>query len=233
MTFSLQAFKAKGILYTAANRNWTEQSVDMLITSANTDVALDIASDTTGSLGTFWTAVLADATYGQLGTNALAVVQNIVANCSRIREIVSEALISLTKVSTGAYQFFTSAVISTGTSVSATVTGLLATDIVVSVTQATANANGVVPVAFGTPTANTLPLTYEATSGANGTVSVLVYRPSGTAVVNAGQYGLTISGHLPLITFNSGTAPTTQILSLSWLMQDGVLPITADYGAAF
>lgn len=234
MTFQLQAFKAKGILYASAQRNITEQSVDMLITSANTDTALDISSDTTGSLGTFWTAVTTDATYGQIGTNALAVIQNIVSNCSRIREIVSEAITSRTKVTAGgSFLNFTSAVISTGTSVSATVTGLLATDVVVSVTQKIANANSVVPVAFGTPTANTLPLTYAATSGANGTVSVLVYRPSGVVVVGAGQYGLTLTGHLPSITFNSGTAPTTQILSITWLMQDGALPITADYGAAF
>lgn len=234
MTFQLQAFKAKGISYAGATRNWTEQSVDMLITAANTDTALDISSDTAGSLGTFWTAVTADATYGQLGTNALTIVRDIVSSCSRVREIISEALTSRTKVGAGGgYLNFTSAAISTGTSVSATVTGLLATDVVVSVTQATANTNSLVPVAFGTPTANTLPLTYATTSGTGGTVSVLVYRPSGAVVVGSGEYGLTLSGHLPSITFNSGTAPTTQILSITWLMQDGVLPITADYGAAF
>src|SRR5271170_372104 len=103
MTFQLQAFKAKAIPYAGPNRNRYVQSVDMLIASANTDTALDIANDTTGSLGTFWTAVTADATYGKLATNALAVVQEIVSVCKELRTVQSEALSSRTKVGSGGF----------------------------------------------------------------------------------------------------------------------------------
>jgi hypothetical protein len=233
MTFQLQAYKAKAILYAGANRNFTEQQMDFLIVSANTDVNLDIANDTSGSLGTFWTAVTADATYGTLATNALATMQSIVSNCSRFRSAMSEALISRTKIGSGAFQTLVSSSIPSGTSVNAVVTGLLATDTIVSVDQSVANANSVTPVAWGTPAANALPLTYASTSGTGGAVSVLIFRGTGTLTIYPGQYGLSLSNHLPLITFNSGTAPTTQILTLSWRMQDGVLPINADAGAAF
>jgi len=73
--------------------------------------------------------------------------------------------------------YIDSGVITSSATPTATVTGLLATDIVVGVTQKTANANSLVPIAFGTPASNALPLTYASACGANGVVRVLVLRP--------------------------------------------------------
>jgi hypothetical protein len=234
MTFALTQFKAYGVRASAATRQHTWQVAEFGITAANTDTALDISSDTSGSLGTFWTAAIANSTYGTLATNALGVIQAIVNNINTLQTVSSEALLTRQEVAASSAQVlaFTSAAISTGTSVSATVTGLLSTDTILAVTQATANANDLVPVAFGTPTTNTLPLTYAATSGANGTVRVAVLRTA-TTPVTAGTYGLTVTGHLPSITFASGDAPTTQILQLVWTMKDGIEAQVADYGAAF
>lgn len=232
MTFQLSAYKAKSVAFTGAGRNWQRQYLDLYITGATTDVSLDIASDTAGSLGTFWTAVTADATYGTLANNALTCVQSIVAVCKQLEAVTSEPLLARSMLGGGGFLFFTSAAISSGTSVSATVTGLLATDTVVAVTQKAANSNDLTPAGFGTPTANILPLTYGAASGTGGTVEVLVYRASG-ATVSPGQYSLAITGHLPTITFGASDAPTTNILTLEWTLQDGVFGVNQDAGAAF
>lgn len=315
MTFSLRQFKAYGIRTSGATRQHTWQVAELGIVAANTDTALDISSDTAGSLGTFWTAAVADATYGTLATNALGVIRNIIGSVNSLQETVSEPLMTKVKLTAGgivsllsaasaggsateAYTVtgllatdtilavtpqtvtantfsqvlsFLSAAISTGTSVTATVTGLLSTDTVIGVTQAVANANTVVPVAFGSPSTNALPLTYAATSGANGKVQVtvsravggmpviayttpptantlsvvypadpgagakvevLVNRTAATDVPTTGQYGISVTGHLPSITFASGDAPTSQLLKLVWCLQDGVEAFVSDLGAA-
>lgn len=79
MAFALIGYKAFPIVHDGAQRNHARQVMVLNITAANTDTALDISSDTAGSLGTFWTAVLADASFGPIGTNALAFIQAIVA----------------------------------------------------------------------------------------------------------------------------------------------------------
>lgn len=76
-TFALTAFKAYGIRCEGATRLHALQRATFVVTATAADVAYDISSDTTGSLGTFWTAVIADATYGSIGTQALAVIQSI------------------------------------------------------------------------------------------------------------------------------------------------------------
>lgn len=316
MTFQLQAYKATAIPYAGANRNRYLQYVDLAITGAATDTTLDIASDTAGSLGTFWTAVTTNATYKNTGLAALATIQNIVSVCKDLKSVQSEQLLSRTAVGAGNVQSILSAAsvggaasevyvvtgllstdtilavtpvvapantiptilnilsgtISTGTTVTATVTGLLSTDTILAVTQSVANANGVVPVAYSFNATNTLNLTYEATSGANGKVNVLIsragvqgvamigyntlaanaltvqyqgdpgagakvlvefYRPTGTITPGAGTYDLSITGHLPTITFGTNDAPTTNYLRLAWLLQDDVMGINADYGTAF
>lgn len=68
MAFQLQAFKAYGIRCCGSTRQQERQVAVLSIAQANTDTALDIAS----SGGTFWTAALADAAYGQLAATALA-----------------------------------------------------------------------------------------------------------------------------------------------------------------
>lgn len=79
MAFQLQAFKAYGIRCQGATRQQARQVAQLHIVQANTDTAVDVASDTAGALGTFWTAATGDAVYGALAAAALAKVQAIAA----------------------------------------------------------------------------------------------------------------------------------------------------------
>ncbi len=150
MTFSLQGFKAYPIRTDGATRQHAVQVALLKIVSANTDVALDIASDTSGSLGTFWTAATGDSTYGQLATDALGVVQTIQNIAAQLIEVSVPA--SYTKV---------------------------------------------------------------------------VSSPTGA------EYTVGVTNNLPTITYVSGSAPTTQIVRLEWVLQDTKDALVADYGAAF
>jgi len=47
------------------------------------------------------------------------------------------------------------------------------------------------------------------------------------------QWLLSLSNHLPIITFNSGYAPLSQILCLTWLLHDNTEAVVTDLGAAF
>ncbi len=75
MTFALVGFRAAGARREGAQPCHGDQIVELKITAAATDVAYDFA--TTG--GTFWTAAVADATYGGLATQARAFLLNRVA----------------------------------------------------------------------------------------------------------------------------------------------------------
>lgn len=86
MSFQLQAFKANGVRSSGATRQHATQVVEFYINGLTTDLALDFASLVTGSLGTFWTQVTTDATYGSIGQSALAVMQGLVNN---IRTLVN------------------------------------------------------------------------------------------------------------------------------------------------
>ncbi len=76
MTFALTGFKAFGIECEGATRKWGRQRALLYITAAATDVDLDLGDDTPG---TFWTAALANATYGALASQAQDTLQNISA----------------------------------------------------------------------------------------------------------------------------------------------------------
>ncbi len=69
MAFALTKFKAYGIRHSGAVRPHAKQVCEFHITAANTDTALDLDNPS----GTFWTAALANATYGSLATQALNV----------------------------------------------------------------------------------------------------------------------------------------------------------------
>lgn len=252
MAFALTQFKAYGIRTSGETRQHTWQVADMGITALNTDVTLDISSDTTGSLGTFWTAAIANATYGQLATNALAKIQAIIGITNNFTLYNSEALSLKSKlvsgVTGGNVSFLSAAsvggspteaytvtgllatdtvlsvtpqtatanvvpqiigilsgTISTGTTTTATVAGLASTDVILAVTQSVANANGVVPVAYSYASAGVLNLTYEATSGANGKVFVVVQRNT--------------TGFLPVVAYT--TPPTANTLSVTYPYDPG------------
>ena len=70
MAFALTAAK----MYEVESRNPGTQGVqvlDLTVTRGTADVALDLSNPT----GTFWTAVQADATFGQLGKNAISAIR--------------------------------------------------------------------------------------------------------------------------------------------------------------
>lgn len=195
-----------------------QQTLVLTTSGANTDVTYDFGLYVAGSLGTFWTAVGADASFGQ---TALGLFNTIATQYKTYLGVYSPYLYVRSKQVGGETLGFTSAAISTGTSVSATVTGLAVGDVVQSVTQATANSNNLVPVAYGAVTANTLALSYATTSGTGGTVRVVVYRPSGTLVASTGQYTETNSNGASNITFASGDAPTSAIWYFTWDLNNG------------
>ena len=87
MAFALTHFKAYGKLHEGATRSHAEQICELHITAANTDTAYDLDN----AAGTFWTAALADATYGALaGAAKTAFLTQIVAVKYRYLGVVSE-----------------------------------------------------------------------------------------------------------------------------------------------
>jgi hypothetical protein len=70
-------FAAYGLENPDPVRRRNVQRVVMTVTGAAADVTWDIGNLTPG---TFWTAAVADATYGTLSANALAVITAIAAN---------------------------------------------------------------------------------------------------------------------------------------------------------
>ncbi len=100
MAFALTRFKAYGRRHEGENRSHAEQVCELHITAANTDTAYDLDN----SAGTFWTAALANATYGTLATSALrAFLTDIVAVKHRCIGVTGEALISdFIRVASGA-----------------------------------------------------------------------------------------------------------------------------------
>jgi len=76
MTFALTHYRSYGLDVQGAVRRRAVQRAVFDITAATSDVDLDLGSDA----GTFWTAALADSTYGDLATEALAAIQDIVEN---------------------------------------------------------------------------------------------------------------------------------------------------------
>lgn len=143
MTFALTQFKAYGVRADGATRQHNWQVAELGITAENTDTALDISSDTAGSLGTFWTAATANATYGTLASNALTVIQNIVSVCSSLKNTESEQLSGKSRLTSGqTLAFLSAASVGGAASETYTVTGLLATDTILAVTPKIASATG-------------------------------------------------------------------------------------------
>lgn len=99
MAFQLQAFKAYGLRLEGSTRQQARQVAVLQIAQANTDTALDISS----AAGTFWTAALADATYGALAAAALAKLQAIQAADAAVGGLLSvDPPVNYVQVSSGA-----------------------------------------------------------------------------------------------------------------------------------
>ena len=217
MTFQLQSYKAVSTVYAGPNRNRFLQYMFLNISSAATDTSLDISSDTNGSLGTFWTAVTADATYGAVGSAALATIQNIRDFLQSAERCQFGSVACKTKSFGIIHQFLgflSAASVGGAATENYTVTGLAVGDVVESVTPAVAVANSVFNISYGAVTANTLPVTYSGDPGSGGKVRVFVSRNGVAVTPTTGQYQETITGHLPTITFAASNAPTSQLLIL-------------------
>lgn len=89
MSFSLQGFKAYGVRAEGATRQHVRQMAELYIVATVNDVALDISN----SAGTFWTAALADSSYGSLASSALSVLTTISGIAVALRSVKSEELL--------------------------------------------------------------------------------------------------------------------------------------------
>jgi hypothetical protein len=89
MAFALTQFQSYGINVVGPSQKRGIQRATLTITGLVTDVDLDIGDDS----GTFWTEAQADATYGQLATKALDVLQRIEDQSSALIAVKSEQLL--------------------------------------------------------------------------------------------------------------------------------------------
>ncbi len=97
MAFALTSFVADGTRFMGPGPLRSNEVYVFTITGLVTDVALDIGNVS----GTFWTAALADATYGDLATSVLAFIQNQVSNYSGIEAIFMSELYARIQVPSG------------------------------------------------------------------------------------------------------------------------------------
>lgn len=95
-TFALTKFKAYGVQTEGSTRRHAAQVVEMVITGTTADVALDFDN----ASGTFWTAALADATYGTLATQALADITAISSRVSAVLTVSAQNLLGRVQVAT-------------------------------------------------------------------------------------------------------------------------------------
>lgn len=77
-----------------------QQEVRLTVTGANTDTVWDFSAITAGALGTFWTAAVANATYGDIATSALAAFRLIQAQATAILKISGEDIVSRAQIAT-------------------------------------------------------------------------------------------------------------------------------------
>ena len=94
MAFALTKFSLQFEGTDSAGKYRGRQYATLHITAANTDVDLDIGDDS----GTFWTAALADGTYGSLATEAQAKLQEIDDVVEDLMAVSGEAILARRKV---------------------------------------------------------------------------------------------------------------------------------------
>jgi len=222
-TFALTKYQAYGVLISSPVRKRAVQRVVLTYTAVNTDTDLDIGDDS----GTFWTAAKADATYGAMATNALSHIQKIVANADSL-SLVGGLDAYAKEGADYTYHVYTSAASSGGgASETMTVTGLAATDTVLSVTQSTKGANNTAVTGWSGLALNAIDIDWTADPGAGAKVDVLVRR---TATGYTSTYSQAIQNKRPNITFVSGGAPTSAIIILEWDLSNEKPALFADYG---
>lgn len=83
MAFALTSYQAAAVEFKGPGPRHGLQHVILTVTGTVDDVDFDIGTDA----GTFWTAALADTTYGALATDALAHLQTIIANSDGLSSV--------------------------------------------------------------------------------------------------------------------------------------------------
>lgn len=83
MSFALTSFFADGVRFSGPGLIRATQQYQFNITAAATDVDLDIGDVT----GTFWTAAIANTTYGEMATQVLAQVNRLYSQFSSVKQV--------------------------------------------------------------------------------------------------------------------------------------------------
>lgn len=188
-----------------------------------TGLATDTAYDFSNAAGAFWTDALADVTYGSVATQALAVLRAIQAGAKNFLSVQSPQLAPKT-VMGATIQSINGTVASGSATPAVTVTGLLTTDVILSVTQTTKGANSLPLLGWNSQVAGGITAVYSADPGASGVLQVTFLRPAGTQTPGKGQYLVSVSSSVPNLTYASGDAPTSAEIYMAWDMRDGSHP---------
>lgn len=103
MAFALTRFEARSVDIASVSYKRGIQQVVLDITGTAADVDLDLGDDS----GTFWTAALANSTYGDLAAKALEILQKIVDQAAALLAVDSQQLIDRVQVASvsGAGEF--------------------------------------------------------------------------------------------------------------------------------
>lgn len=223
MAFSLTKVRAYGIEAEEPLNNWYQQKLILNITGLATDVDLDLGDYS----GTFWSAV--DG--AEPGDTALQAIKDIQTIAESFLAVQGTALAPLMQQQgLGGQAVYTSAASAGGSATeSLTVTGLAVGDTIIAATKIAAGANAEPISAIGAVGANSLSVTFDGDPGAGATVRVLVQKgAAASGVVTAGGYQLTMDSTntlLPNLLFASGSAPTSYVIELSWILKDNQEPV--------
>ncbi len=225
MTFAITKVQCYGIEAEEALNKRYRQYMVLTITAANTDTALDLGLNQSGSLGTFWTA----AGTGTPGAGALLAIQDIVTRADYFdsfggdfmsRAQVDGARTAVTALNSGA---------STGgsTSETLTLTGAVTSDLVLGATIATAGATAtyLAQAPSSIATSGVYPVIFGANPGTGAVVRVAIARAAATTTPEAGTYQVTYANKTPDIVFASGDAPTAYAVVLKWILQPQTAPV--------
>lgn len=134
MAFALTGYEALPVQTGGAQPRRAFQQVILHATGTTADVDLDIGADA----GTFWTAAIANTTYGTMASNALISLQNVIAQAGGLRSVYCpqiDAAGERTGGSAGVVSFLSDASVGGAAAEVYAVPGLLATDTILGVTQ--------------------------------------------------------------------------------------------------
>ncbi len=225
MTFAITKVQCYGIEAEEALNKRYRQYMVLTITAANTDVALDLGTNQTGSLGTFWTA----AGSGTPGAGALLSIQDIVTRADYFDNLGGNFMdrAQVDAASTLVTALNSSASTGGGTSETLVLTGAVTSDVVLGATISTkgATATYLAQAPSSIATSGVYPVVFGADPGINAIVRVAIKRAAGTTAVEAGTYQVSYANKTPNILFATTDAPTSYAVVLRWILQAQAAPV--------